>query len=93
LHHEARNDPLEDSILEVYVHAMLTCTESSEVFDRSREMILEKFHDNATLLVALLTFLADMNVHEDLNMLYVKIWHARVYTGFLASILTILENF
>ena len=41
----------------------------------------------------LLTFLSNMNIHEYLHMVDIKVWHPCVNLRFLTTILAILEHF
>ena len=43
--------------------------------------------------MSLLTFFSNMNIHEDLHMVDIKVWHPCVNLRFLTAILAILEHF
>lgn len=78
LHHEARDDALEYSRSIVQIQTKLSCAKCSEVFDCARNLLLEQFHDDPSLLVALLSLCTDLDVHETLDMAHVESWHAIV---------------
>ena len=93
LHHEAWNNALKDAVFEVDIEAKLTGAESAEVFNCPRQVILEKFHHYSTLCMPLLPFCSNVNIHENLNVLDVKIWHSCVNGWLSLTILTRLKYF
>ena len=91
LHHEARNDPLEDTSAVVQIAAQLTCAKSAEILNSSWKLIFEKLHDNATFLEALISLVSNLDIHEHLYVSHIKIWHPIVHTWVLIVIKTTLE--
>ena len=92
LHHEARNDSLENSIPVVDIQTVLARAERSEVFNSPGQLVLEKFHDYTLLLIALLSLSSDLYVHVDLNVVHRKVGNPAVDLRFIFSVLTIHEN-
>jgi len=92
LHHEAWDDALENPVSEVEVQAKLTGAECAEVLHRARHLLLEELHDDSALLVALLTFSPNLDVHVDLNMAHVKSRHLAIDIRLSFTILTVHED-
>lgn len=93
LHHEAGDDALEDASAVVQVPAKLACAEGAEVFNCTRQLILEKLHHDAALVIALLSLCSNLDVHKDLDVTEIEIWHFVVNGRVFVTVQTIVEKF
>jgi len=92
LHHKARNDSLEYAIAEVQVEAKFTSAERAEVLDCAGHFLLEKFHHDTAVMVALLSLCSDLDIHVNLDVTHGKVRHLVVYTGLIITVLTVHED-
>jgi len=93
LHHESWNDSLEDSRFVMNVHPKLSRAQKTEIFTSFGKLLLEELHDYSLLLVALLAFSANLNIHENLDVVHAKSWHLAINLRLIVCILTVHENF
>ena len=93
LHHEARDDPLENTRAIVQVPAELTRAKGAEILHSPRQLVLEELHHDAAILVALLSLCSNLDVHEDLDVLDIEVGHSIVDGGVLITVQTITEEF
>ena len=54
---------------------MLTSAEGSEILGCSRDLLFEHLYHNAATSIAISTLSPNLDIHEHLNMLHVKLWH------------------